>query len=130
MVGVLVIQATATFVEVDPRQGRVNSIRTELETGLPATTDAEHDKVAEVLTALLQRDIEVWTPEAALPVDEETLAWSGPSPSDADEMTARYGERMRWEKQGPDWWLVSTEDFITIAWNGERYVPTVRVARS
>ena len=129
MVGVTVIRATADLVEIDPRQARSKVTRTVLETALPATTDAERDKVAEVLTTLLQREIEVWTHEDDLPGDEETLEWSGPSPGDADQMTSRYGKRMRWERDGPDKWLVSTEDIITVKRGEPDYIVSLRVAR-
>ena len=132
MVGVRLISVSNDQIEIDPRQARLSAVRTVLETGIiDDGTDAEREKIAVVLATLLQQDIEVRTHVEDLPLDEETLEWSGPSPGDADEMTSRYGERMRWDHSGPDKWLVSTEDFITVTWDADSgtYVASLRVAR-
>lgn len=125
MVGVRVISVSNDQIEIDPRQARVNAVRTVLETLIVDDgTDAERIKIAAVLTDLLQRDIEMWKhvddPDMA---DEETLSLN------TNQMAARFGERMRYERIGPDRWLVSTEDIITVTWDETRYAVSIRVAR-
>ena len=123
MVGTRVLQATDQLVEINPHQGRGAATRTALETGLDDGTDAGRIKVAAVLTELLQRDMETWIHTDDLPIDEETLGWN------ANEMFARFGERMRWVREpGNNLFLVSSEDVITVTWNGTKYIVTVRVA--
>lgn len=132
MVGVRVISVSNDQIEIDPRQARLNAVRTVLETLIVDDgTDAERTKIAAVLADLLQLDIEVRVHIDDLPVDEETLQWSGPGQGDRNEMLSRYGERMRWDHQGPNRWLVSTEDFITVTWDATAasYRVGIRVAR-
>ena len=127
MVGVRVISVNLDQIEIDPRQSRVSSVRTVLETLIPDDgTDAERQKIAAVLGSLLQRDIEVWkhVDEPDM-VDEETLSFN------KNQMTAQFGELMRYERDGPDRYLVSTEDIITVTWDAVAagYVVSIRVAR-
>ncbi len=125
MVGVRLISVSIDQIEIDPRQVRGNSVRTVLETLIPDDgTDAERQKIAAVLGGLLQRDIEVWKhvddPDM---VDEETLSFN------KNQMTAQFGEVMRYEREGPDRFLVFNEDIITVTWDGTEYVVSIRVAR-
>ncbi len=119
MVGTIVIQATDTFIEIDARQGRAPVTRTVVETG---RDPASHNDVADDLTILLQNDVDIRRHVDDLPTDEETLGWN------KDKMRAVYGGRMFWKREGPDLYLVYREDIITVNWNGEKYVPTVRMA--
>ena len=127
MVGVRVISVSLDEIEIDPRQSRVNAVRTVLETLIPDDgTDAEREKIAAVLGDLLQLDIEVRKnvddPDM---VDEETLSFNN------KQMEAQFGEVMRYEREGPDRFLVSTEDIITVTWDATAgtYQVSIRVAR-
>ena len=125
MVSIRVLRATADLIEISPMQGRGEVTRSALETGLSGdTSEAGRQKAAVALAGLLQRDIEKWhhVDEPDM-VDEETLGLND------NQMEDRFGERMRYERQGPDRWLVSTEAIITVAWNGVIYLPTLRRAR-
>ena len=124
MVSARVIQATDTLVEIDAQQRRGAVTRTALETGLSGdTTEAGRQKVAVALTDLLQRDIETWIHIDDLPADEETIGWN------TNRMLEQFGDGMRWERQGPDRWLVSMADIITVTWDGTSYVVSLRNAR-
>ncbi len=126
MVGVHVISVDLDQIEIDPRQARVSSVRTVLETLIPDDgTDAERQKIAAVLGGLLQLDIEVRIHVDDLPVDEETLSFNN------RQMTEQFGEVMRYERDGPDRFLVFTEDIITVTWDAvaAQYVVSLRVAR-
>ncbi len=126
MVGVSVISVSNDQIEIDPRQSRVNAVRTVLETLITDDgTDAERIKIAGALTDLLQRDIEVRIHVDDLPTDEETLSFNN------NQMEAQFGEVMRYEREGPNRSLVFTEDIITVKWNAElsQYIVSLRVAR-
>ncbi len=100
MVGVRVINVSLDEIEIDPRQSRVSSVRTVLETLIPDDgTDAEREKIAAVLGDLLQRDIEVRIHVDDLPADEETLSFNN------NQMEAQFGETMRYVREGPDRFL-------------------------
>ena len=127
MVGVRVISVSLDEIVIDPRQSRVDAVRTVLETLITDDgTDAEREKIAAVLTELLQGDIEtrkhVDDPDM---VDEETLGFNN------NQMEVQFGETMRYVREGPDRYLVSTEDIITVTWNAaaSRYVVSLRIAR-
>ncbi len=126
MVGVIVISVSNDQIVIDPRQGRISAVRTVLETLITDDgTDAERQKIAAVLGDLLQLDIEVRTHIDDLPADEETLGFND------NQMTTQFGERMRYDRQGPDRFLVSTEDIITVTWDAVAgtYVVSIRVAK-
>lgn len=123
MVMTRVLQATNTLIEIDGMQGRGAQVFTVLETALPDGTDAEKEKVAIALAALLQLEIETWIHIDDLPVDEETIGWN------ANTMQAAFGDAMRWERQGPNRWLVSRADIIEVTWDGTSYRVRVRNAR-
>ena len=124
MVGTRVIQATAELVDIDPQQGTGRATRTALETGLSGdTSEAGRQKVAVALTDLLQRDMEIWNHIDDLPADEETIGWN------ANTMQTQFGDGMRWEREGPDLYLVSRADIIEVTWNGTSYRVSVRDAR-
>ncbi len=126
MVGVRVISVSNDQIEIDPRQSRVSSVRTVLETLITDDgTDAEREKIAVVLGGLLQLDIEVRIHVDDLPDDEETLSLNN------NQMLALWGEVMRYEREGPDRFLVFTEDIITVTWDAiaGTYRVSIRVAR-
>ncbi len=123
MVGTRVLQATADLVEISALLGRGPVIRTALETLLDPDAVDGRIKIAVVLTDLLQRDMELWIHVDDLPTDEETLGMN------ANAMRARFGDGLRWERDGPDRWLVAREDTITVAWDGSRYTVTISRAR-
>ena len=126
MVGVRLISVSLDQIEIDPRQARVSAVRTVLETLIPDDgTDAERQKIAAVLTELLQLDIEVRIHVDDLPADEETLSFND------RQMTEQFGEVMRYEREGPDRFLVSTEDIITVTWDAvaAEYSVSLRSAR-
>ena len=126
MVGVRVISVDLDQIEIDPRQTRPSAVRTVLETLIiDDGTDAERQKIAAVLGELLQLDIDVRIHVDDLPVDEETLGFNN------NQMEAQFGERMRYEREGPNRFLVSTEDIITVTWDATagNYRVSIRVAR-
>ena len=126
MVGVRVINVSLDEIEIDPRQSRVSAVRTVLETLIPDDgTDAEREKIAAVLGELLQLDIEVRIHVDDLPPDEETLSFNN------NQMEAQFGELMRYEREGPNRFLVSTEDIITVTWDAvaAEYSVSIRSAR-
>ncbi len=126
MVGVRVISADLDQIEIDPRQARTPAARTVLETLIPDDgTDAERIKIAVVLGGLLQQDIEVRIHVDDLPADEETLSFND------RQMTEQFGEVMRYEREGPNRFLVFTEDIITVTWDAvaAEYAVSIRVAR-
>ncbi len=123
MVGTRVLQATADLVEISALAGRAAITRTALETLLDPDAVDGRIKIAAVLAELLQRDMEVWIHVDDLPADEETLGMN------ANAMRARFGDGMRYERDGPDRWLVAREDTIMVTWNGKSYAVTIRRAR-
>ena len=126
MVGVRVISVDLDQIEIDPRQTRPSAVRTVLETLIiDDGTDAERQKIAAVLGDLLQLDIEVRIHVDDLPDDEETLSFN------KNQMTAQFGEVMRYEREGPDRYLVFTEDIITVTWDAvaANYKVSLRSAR-
>lgn len=123
MVGTRVLQATADLIEISALVGRSARTRTALETGLDPDAVDGHLKIAVALAALLQRDMELWIPIDDLPFDEETIG------RNANSMFAQFGDGLRWERVGPDQWLVAREDTITVTWDGAKYVVTIRKSR-
>ncbi len=123
MVGTRVLQATADLVEISALGGRAAVTRTALETALDPDAVEGRAKIAAALAALLQRDMEVWIHIDDLPADEETIGWN------ANRMTAQFGDGMRWERDGPDQWLVAREDTVSVTWEGAKYAVTIRRAR-
>ncbi len=123
MVGTRVLQATSDLVEISALLGRGPVIRTALETLLDPDAVDGRIKIAVVLTDLLQRDMELWIHVDDLPADEETLGMN------ANAMLARFGDGMRYERDGPDRWLVAREDTITVTWDGLSYVVEIKKAR-
>ena len=124
MVGTVVLQVTTDFIEIDAKQARGPVTRTVLETLITDDgTDVERQKIAAVLGELLQLDIETRIHIDDLPADEETIGFNN------NQMEAQFGERMRWDREGPDLFLVSTEDIITVTWSAinSQYVVNLRV---
>ena len=124
MVGTRVLQVTIDLIEIDAVQKRGPVTRTVLETLITDDgTDAERQKIAAVLGELLQLDIETRVHIDDLPADEETIGWN------ANRMREQFGDGMRWDREGPDLYLVSRADTIEVTWNGVSYVVSVRNAR-
>ncbi len=123
MVGTRVLQATADLVEISALSGRGPVTRTALETALDPDVADGRIKIAAALTALLQRDMELWRHIDDLPADEETIGMN------VNAMLARFGDGLRWERDGPDRWLVAREDTITVTWDGASYAVAISRAR-
>ncbi len=125
MVGTRVLQATADLVEISALAGRGAITRTAFETALDPDAVDGRIKIAAVLAELLQRDMELWIHIDDLPADEETIGMN------ANAMQARFGDGLRWERVGPDRWLVAREDTITVTWDDVdlEYNVTIRGAR-
>ncbi len=126
MVGVRLISVDLDKIVIDPRQTRTSAVRTVLETEIiDDGTDIERLRIANVLEGLLQQDIEVRIHVDDLPADEETLSLN------KNQMEALWGEVMRYEREGPNRFLVFTEDIITVIWDAvaAEYSVSIRSAR-
>ncbi len=83
-------------------------------------SNKHRDDLVDSINALMETRINI----DDLPADEELI---NPRPSD-EEMTVRFGERMFFERNGPNTFLVSTAVIASAVWDGTQYLFSFRRA--